>query len=162
MEVTTNKLWGITRIALGLVFLWAFFDKLLGLGFATASDKSWIAGGSPTTGFLSSAVHGPLAGLYNGVAGLGIVDWLFMLGLLGIGVGLTLGIAMRLSCYSGAILVMLMWSALLPPDNHPFLDDHVIYALVMIALKYSNADEILGLGKWWKSKQFVQKSKVLL
>jgi len=39
----SGKILGILRISFGLIFLWAFFDKLFGLGFATASDKSWIA-----------------------------------------------------------------------------------------------------------------------
>ena len=30
-----NTIWGLTRISIGLVFLWAFFDKLFALGFAT-------------------------------------------------------------------------------------------------------------------------------
>ena len=28
----------LARISLGLIFLWAFFDKLWGLGFATCRD----------------------------------------------------------------------------------------------------------------------------
>jgi hypothetical protein len=42
------------RIALGWTFLWAFTDKLLGLGFATEPQNAWIRGGSPTFGFLTS------------------------------------------------------------------------------------------------------------
>jgi hypothetical protein len=58
------------RIGFGLTFLWAFVDKLLGLGFATgaitdpdtgartgidlmAQDQAWLNGGSPTEGFLA-------------------------------------------------------------------------------------------------------------
>jgi hypothetical protein len=32
--------WAGVRIALGLTFLWAFFDKLFGLGFSTCRDAS--------------------------------------------------------------------------------------------------------------------------
>lgn len=159
--VKKDNILGILRISLGLIFIWAFLDKLLGLGFATSSDKSWLAGGSPTAGFLLNAVKGPLVPLYHAIAGNPIVDWLFMIGLLGIGIGLTFGIAMRLSCYSGALLMLLMWSSLLPPDNHPFLDDHIIYALVMFSLLFTNADEILGLGKWWKSLEITKSIKIL-
>ena len=67
---------------MGLIFLWAFIDKVFGLGFATTADKSWIAGGSPTTGFLQFGVHGPFAGFYHSLSGIPIVDVLFMLGLL--------------------------------------------------------------------------------
>ncbi|MEV4569763.1 hypothetical protein AB0K12_38895 [Nonomuraea sp. NPDC049419] len=44
--------WAAARIAIGWIFLWAFLDKTFGWGFATPSDRAWIAGGSPTTGFL--------------------------------------------------------------------------------------------------------------
>ena len=30
------------RILLGIVFLWAYFDKLFGLGFATKAAKAWV------------------------------------------------------------------------------------------------------------------------
>ena len=48
------------RISLGWIFLWAFVDKLFGLGFATPSARSWLNGGSPTKGFLANAATGPL------------------------------------------------------------------------------------------------------
>src|SRR3712207_7355187 len=44
------------RLALGWIFLWAFVDKLFGLGFATKAENAWIDGGSPTQGFLGNAV----------------------------------------------------------------------------------------------------------
>ena len=51
--------WAITRISLGLIFLWAFLDKAFGLGRATPAENAWIDGGSPTAGFLSNAPTGP-------------------------------------------------------------------------------------------------------
>lgn len=43
------------RIALGFIFLWAFLDKVFGLGFSTPSAKAWINGGNPSQGFLASS-----------------------------------------------------------------------------------------------------------
>ena len=61
---------------MGFIFLWAFLDKTFGLGVATPADKAWIAGGSPTTGFLSNAVQGPFATFFNSLAGVPVVyDW---------------------------------------------------------------------------------------
>src|SRR6187455_2867704 len=59
------------RLALGWVFLWAFLDKLFGLGFATPADRAWFNGGSPTNGFLGSA-KGPFSGFYHSIAGTGV------------------------------------------------------------------------------------------
>ena len=92
---------------MGWIFLWAFVDKLLGLGFATAPEKSWLAGGSPTTGFLKFAAKGPFVEIFHAMAGNPIVDWLFMLGLLLIGLALLLGIGVRIAGYSGALYALL-------------------------------------------------------
>src|SRR3954470_4113266 len=101
----------VTRLALGWVFLWAFLDKTFGLGHETASSAAWINGGSPTEGFLAHAPTGPLASFYNNIAGAAWADWLFMIGLAGIGVALILGIAMRIASGAGAALLVMMWSA---------------------------------------------------
>ncbi len=56
--------WGCLRIVVGFTFLWAFFDKLLALGYSTGvnadtgvtdrfGDAAWIHGNSPTNGFLA-------------------------------------------------------------------------------------------------------------
>ena len=151
----------LLRITLGLIFLWAFFDKVLGLGFATTADKSWLLGNSPTLGFLKLGTKGPLAVFYQSIAGNPVVDWLFMLGLLGIGLALILGMGIKIASYSGTLLMILMWSAALPPKNHPFLDEHIVYALALISMNYVKAGHYFGLGKWWSSTKLVKKHPIL-
>jgi thiosulfate dehydrogenase [quinone] large subunit len=153
---TAKYLLAVTRLSLGWVFLWPFLDKLFGLGHETASAKAWIHGGSPTKGFLSGA-EGPFAGFYHSFAGAQWANWGFMLGLLGIAVGLLLGIGMRIVCAGGAVLVVLMWSASLPPTNDVFMDDHLIYALVLITLAVLSAGDTLGLGRQWKKTALVRR-----
>ena len=152
--------WAVTRILLGLIFLWAFFDKLLGLGFATPPERAWLAGGSPTRGFLSNA-GGPFAGAFHAMAGSVVVDWLFILALLGIGLALVLGIGIRIAAASGALLLLMMWAASLPIATHPFLDDHVIYAVVLIGLALERAGDTWGLGRWWSSTPLVRRARWL-
>jgi len=149
------------RIGLGWIFLWAFLDKLFGLGHETESKAAWINGGSPTNGFLSHATTGPFADLYQNIAGQAWADWLFMIGLAGIGTALIAGIAIRLAAASGALLLVLMWTAVLPPENNPILDDHLIYALVLIALALVKAGHVLGLGQAWERLPLVQKYSAL-
>lgn len=156
-----QTIWAITRICLGWIFLWPFLDKTFGLGYATASEDAWIDGGSPTFGFLSFATKGPFAEFFQGFAGDTWADWLFMVGLLGIGLALTLGIAMRIAATSGAVMLVLMWLAVLPPEHNPIIDDHIIYALVLIGLIAVNAGDHLGLGRWWKRQPFVNRFAVL-
>jgi thiosulfate dehydrogenase [quinone] large subunit len=159
------------RIAFGLTFLWAFLDKLLALGFSTGYDETgkldrfgdaaWINGASPTEGFLKFGADGPFQGFYNSIAGAALVDWLFMLGLLGIGLALTLGIATRLACAAGALLYLMMWTVVLPPENNPVLDDHILGAISLVVLALLNAGDTWGLGKRLAGTRLVQAHPVL-
>jgi len=142
-----NKIWAALRIGMGLIFLWAFFDKVFGLGFATTAENAWLNGGSPTAGFLNFATKGPFAEIFQSIAGNIFVDWLFMLGLLCIGISLTLGIFVKLGSFSGGVMLLLMYLAVIPPEHHPVLDDHIIYILVMIGLFYSDAGKTWGLER---------------
>ena len=153
--------WIGLRLSLGWIFFWAFIDKLFGLGFATKPAGAWLAGGSPTTGFLKFAATGPFASFYNMLAGNAIIDVLFMLGLLTVGITLTLGIAMRLGSYIGALMVFLMWTALLPPENNPLLDDHIVYLFAFLVLAGSKAGEIFSLDKWWAKTSLAKKYRLL-
>lgn len=151
----------LTRLALGWVFLWAFLDKLFGLGFATERADAWISGGSPTFGYLNFATEGKyfhefFAGLSGPVA-----DWLFMAGLAGIGLALLLGVAMRLAAASGVVMLVAMWAAELPLENNPFMDDHLVYALVLVALAVYGAGRTWGLGRTWDKLAIVQRLPLL-
>jgi thiosulfate dehydrogenase [quinone] large subunit len=161
-----------TRLALGWIFLWAFLDKLLALGFATGRDaetgvvdrfgaEAWINEGSPTLGFLEFGTKGPLADFYQSFAGAAWANWLFMVGLAGIGIALLLGIGMRIATGSGVLLMVLMWSATLWPDNNPFMDDHLVYGLVLVMLLLAEAGKTFGLGHAWERLQFVQRFPIL-
>src|ERR1700690_4348814 len=102
------------RLAIGFEFLWAFLDKTFGLGYHTANAHAWIHGGSPTSGFLSGVSVGPLQGTFHSLAGVTAVDWLFMLGLLGVGVALILGVALRPAAISGCTMLLMMYVASWP------------------------------------------------
>lgn len=141
---------------MGLTFLWAFFDKLFGLGFATTAEKAWLSGGSPTTGFLSH-VQGPFADFFNALAGSPITDTLFMAGLLGIGVALTCGVALRLGTIAGSLLLFLMWLASLPLANNPLIDEHLIYIALLMTVFFSLPTQYLSLHTWWTSLPTVKK-----
>jgi thiosulfate dehydrogenase [quinone] large subunit len=140
----------LTRLSIGWVFVWAFLDKTFGWGHETLSKAAWTNGGSPTKGFLSNASTGPFASFYKDIAGAAWADWLFMAALAGIGIALTLGITMRLAAAAGATLLVMMWTAVLPPANNPFMDDHLIYAMVLVLLALTAAGKTLGLGRMWE------------
>ncbi|MBI2034292.1 MAG: hypothetical protein HYT11_00995 [Candidatus Levybacteria bacterium] len=146
----------LLRISMGFIFLWAFFDKLLGLGFATAPDKAWLLGNSPTFGFLKLGTHGIFKVFFASLAGNALVDYLFMLGLLCVGIALMLGVAQKIATMSGTLMLFLMWLAS-PPVNNPFLDEHIIYIFVLQLLLHLHSGEVWGLAKWWKKTKLVSK-----
>lgn len=144
-------------------FLWAFFDKLLGLGHATSAKNAWIVGGSPTKGFLAFGTEGKMfQDLFQPMAGYPVIDILFMLGLLGIGLAFLLGVCMKVAGYSTALLTLLMFLAVFPPDNNPLTDEHILYAISGLLLAGSSAGNYLGLGKWWSKKSLVKKHQILV
>jgi thiosulfate dehydrogenase (quinone) large subunit len=161
------------RIAFGLTFLWAFVDKLLALGFHTGYDQegaldrfgpaAWINGGSPTEGFLAFGVpeSNPFKGFFNGMADSVFVEWLFMAGLLGIGVSLLLGVALRIGAAAGALMYAFMYAASFPLENHPFIDDHLVGIIVMAVLALGAAGTTWGLGHWWNRMAVVENHPVL-
>lgn len=147
---------GLLRISMGFIFLWAFLDKVFGLGYATVAGKSWLDGVSPTVGFLKFGTSGPFKSIFVSMAGNPIVDWLFMMGLLGVGTALILGIGKKLSTMSGCLLLLLMYFAAIPPKNNPIIDDHIIYILVLQLLLQLRAGEVYGLGLWWNETKLVK------
>lgn len=159
-DVAARYVWAAARLSLGWVFMWAFLDKFFGLGHDTASADSWLNGGNPTEGFLSHSV-GPFSGIYQDIAGTPVVNVLFMAGLLTIGAALISGVAMRFAAAAGALMMVLMWSATLPPDSNPFMDDHIVYAIVLIGLALVRAGDTLGFGHRWSQTALVKRFPVL-
>ena len=167
------------RIAYGITFLWAFLDKAFALGFATgaqfnedgartgvdfmAQDAAWFNGGSPTEGFLTFGVpaDNPFKDTFNSMAGQAWVDWLFMAGLLGIGVTLLLGAGVRIGAAAGALMYAFMYAAVLPLENNPVVDDHLIGIIVMAVLALGAAGTTWGLGHWWNRTEVVKNYPVL-
>ena len=151
----------IARILIGFVFLWAFLDKTFGLGYATAAGKAWVNGVSPTTGFLKFVVNkeGPFVDFFHSLAGNVVVDWLFMLGLLGIGLALILGIGLRLAAVSATVLLLLMWLAELPLEQNPIIDDHLVYAAVIWVAALGVRQ--MSLFDWWAKFPVVKKNQWL-
>ncbi|MER5379843.1 hypothetical protein ABT040_06090 [Streptomyces sp. NPDC002688] len=155
------------RLLTGFVFLWAFLDKTFGFGYATPSGRGWIDGGSPTQGFLGSVTVGPMESTFHSWAGDPWANWLFMLGLLGIGLALVGGVALRIAAVAGTAMMALMWIAEWPPAKHlsdgspsmstnPFVDYHVIYAVALIVLAAVAAGDTLGAGRLWAGLPFVR------
>lgn len=140
--------------------LWPFFDKVFGLGFATTPEKSWLRGGSPTLRYLQSAT-GPFESLFQAMAGHPLVDALFMIGLFCTGLALFLGIGLRIAGYAGALMMLLMWMSHLPLQQNPLIDEHIVYALVFLALGSGSTGSLPCLQQWWRGTALVRRFPIL-
>jgi thiosulfate dehydrogenase [quinone] large subunit len=168
-----TKFLAVFRVMLGFEFLWAFLDKTFGFGYATPAARAWINGGSPTKGFLSNVAVGPLESTFHTWAGAAWADWLFMIGLLGIGIALIFGIGLRAAAVSGTLMMLGMWAAEWPlakftsagepsMSTNPIVDYHIIYALGLIALALTYAGHTWGLGRLWAKLPFVHRHRWLI
>ena len=173
LSKTAARALAVLRISTGFVFLWAFLDKLFGLGYSTPGERAWINGGSPTKGFLSNVEVGPFQDFFHSIAGSTWANWLFMLGLLGIGVALVLGIGLRLAAIATVVMMAAMWLAEFPlsqttaagepsGSTNPIVDYHWIYAVAAVVAALTYAGHTWGLGKWWAGLPIVQRNRWLI
>jgi thiosulfate dehydrogenase [quinone] large subunit len=178
---------GLLRLTMGWIFLWSFLDKAFALGFSTGritnevgetvridffGDAAWINGGSPTAGVLGFALKGPFTDFYQTITGFQMteagptsaawVDWVYMASMLFIGLALILGIGVKLASIGGIVWMAIFYTATaIWPEHNPFVDDHVVEALVLGALIFANAGIYLGLGKVWQQTELVKKHPIL-
>jgi len=166
-----RRVLAVARVAIGFTFLWAFVDKLFGFGFATPSSRSWINGGTPAQGFIKG-IDGPFHDVFQIVAN-PVGDWLFMAGLLGIGVAMITGAGLRIAAATGTALMLFMFLAEWPAattvvdgkvvsgSTNPIVDSHWHEALLLIISAVTLAGDTWGIGKWWGSLDLVKKNRWL-
>jgi thiosulfate dehydrogenase [quinone] large subunit len=182
-----NYVWGVLRLMMGWTFLWAFLDKAFALGFSTGrvlneagetvkidffGADAWIDGASPTAGAVGFALKGPFADGIQSVTGYqmtqtgpqvaGWLDWVYMVSLLLIGLGLITGVMTRLAAAGGIIWMAAFYlGTAIWPEHNPFLDDHLVYTIVLVGLILANAGRYYGLGKVWQRYGFVRDRRYL-
>jgi len=166
-----RKVLAVARVVIGFTFLWAFVDKLFGFGFATPSSRAWINGGTPAQGFIKG-IDGPFHDVFQIVAN-PVGDWLFMAGLLGIGVAMITGAGLRIAAAAGTLLMLFMFLAEWPAattvvdgkvvsgSTNPIVDSHWHEALLLIISAVTLAGDTWGIGKWWGNLGFVKRHRSL-
>ncbi len=130
----------LLRLSLGWIFLYA--------GFTKVTNPAWTA-----EGFLKGSQTFPdLYKLFTEPSLLPTVNFLNEWGQLLLGISLIVGIGVRLSSILGVILMVLYY---LPQLTFPYVgktayivDDHVIFALVLIYFAVIKAGRVYGLEEW--------------
>lgn len=137
----------VVRLLLGGVFLWPALDKVWGLGFATPAEGAWVAGASPSAGFLAG-VQGPFRPVLTALPA-PVADVLFVAALAGTGLALLLGVGLRVAAVAGGLLMLSLWAAtwpLAPGSHNPVADQHLLYAALLVVLALTRAGDTWGLG----------------
>ena len=168
----------IARILIGFVFFWAFIDKLFALGFSTGRDsktnvvtyfgpKAWIHGNHVTEGYLKSS-SGPLGSFFSGLGAQRWTDWVFMIGLAGIGLALMFGIGTKVAAWSGVAMLAMMytthaWPGTVTGATNPFLDEHIVYGVTAVGIVFVELQrQAVGFGSLWRKLPIVQKNHWLV
>ena len=130
----------LLRISIGWFMFYAGITKIL--------DPNWSA-----AGYLKGAKL--FVGFYQWMLSPGIlpvINFVNEWGLTLLGVSLILGVFVRLSSILGAILMLLYYFPILDfpyPNPHSYIvDEHVIYALVLILFAAIRAGRVWGLENW--------------
>ncbi len=130
----------LARIILGWMFFYAGISHVLNPNFSAA-------------GYLQGAKT--FAGFYQWILSPGIlpvVNFVNEWGLTLLGVSLILGIGVRLSSILGAVLMLLYYFPILSfphPDAHSYIvDDHIIYASILLFFASVRAGRAWGLENW--------------
>ncbi len=146
----------VLRIAVGIIFLWAGLEKLLGsaapgwtsagfLKFATAGTVSWpFVTGEPA----KDAIFNPTQGIWVSLAGnpqlLSVVDTLVVFGETAIGIALILGLATRFASAMGTLMMLFFFVAAWD-FAFGIVNQHLTYAVVTAFIGYIGAGNYYGL-----------------
>ena len=150
----------IGRILIGWMFLWAFLDKMFGLGYETPAGQGVIDGGSPSS-YVEYMTSGLFEGLFKAIAGNGFIDFLLMAGLLILGITITLGIFTKITTISSIAFFLTMFCIVVPPADNPLIDYHVVYLVFMIAVYYLGGYDRLSLFPKWKELPMVKEFPII-
>jgi thiosulfate dehydrogenase (quinone) large subunit len=166
----------ILRLGIGFVYLWAFLVQGLGVTYSNQvvnqsapsptevqydwhigydADSGWISSGfshSPTAGYIDNNTHGPLAPIEQNLPD-GLVDFMWIFAIGGLGIALMLGICSRIAGWGGLLLNVMIWFSVFPPSTNPVIDaEHFMFAFVIFLLMWLHASNYWGIGRWWRGK----------
>jgi thiosulfate dehydrogenase [quinone] large subunit len=146
----------VVRVAVGIIFLWAGLEKVLGsgpegfsaagfLGHGTAGTLSWpFVSGEPIEGTIYNPTHGFWVWLSTNATLMPIVNILVPWGQIGIGVSLILGLFTRFGAAMGT-LMMLMFFVAAWDFQFGIVNQHLAYAFVTFLLGYLGSGNFYGV-----------------
>ncbi len=139
----------LLRVAMGWMMLYAGITKIIDPKWSAAG---YLKGAKVFSGFFDWFLQPGVLPITNFIN-----EW----GLTLLGISLILGIGVRLSSILGAVLMMLYYFPILDfpyPNPHSYLvDEHIIYALVLLAFAGLRAGRVWGLENWCQNLPICRK-----
>lgn len=147
---------GLARIVIGLIFLWAGLEKVLGSGaggfdasgflkFGTGGSLGWpFVTGEVAEGTIFNPTHSLWTGLADNATAMSIINILVPYGQIGIGVSLILGLFTRFGAAMGTLMMIFFFFAAWD-FAYGIVNQHLTYAVVTFGLAVIGAGNFYGL-----------------
>ena len=139
-----------------------FFRLAMAWTFLYAASHQVFVSGWSVAGFLNSTktFHGVYS-LFTGPAIAPVLTFLVAYGHLLIGLSLLVGLMVRVSASFGIALMLLYWTAhmdfpYISNANNFLLDEHIVYAGILVYLIVKHAGHVWGLDSWAEKLTFVE------
>lgn len=148
----------LLRIAVGVIFLWAGLEKLLGAGaagfdatgflkFGTAGTLGWpFVTGEVAEGTIFNPTHGFWTALAASPTAMSVINVLVPLGQIGIGISLILGLFTRFGAAMGALMMLFFFFAAWDFE-FGIVNQHLTYLVVCLAIAGLGAGRYYGLDE---------------
>ena len=144
------------RVVIGIVFLWAGLEKIIGEGlgtwsaagflqFATGGTLGWpFVSGEVAEGTIFNPTHDFWISLAGNEAATTFIAYLVPLGQAGIGLALILGLLTRFGAAMGTLMMMIFFVAAWD-FQYGIVNQHLTYAVVTAGLGIVGAGNYYGL-----------------
>ena len=144
------------RVVIGIIFLWASLEKIVGEGlgtwsaagflkFATGGTLGWpFVTGEVAEGTVFNPTHDFWVALAGNEAAMSAIGFLVPLGQFGIGVALILGLLTRFGAAMGTLMMLFFFVAAWD-FQFGIVNQHLTYAVVTLGLGIVGAGNYYGL-----------------
>ena len=159
MRTTASPTWypmavAIGRVVIGVIFLWAGLEKVIGgagewsakgfLAFGTSGTLGWPFVTEVAEGTVFNPTHDFWVGLSANAGVMSVINLLVPFGQVAIGTSLILGIATRFASAMGALMMLFFFFAAWD-FAYGIVNQHLTYAVVTLGLGVIGAGNYYGL-----------------
>ena len=147
----------VLRIGVGIIFLWAGLEKVIGaggewsaagfLGFGTGGSMGWpFVQGEVAEGTIFNPTQSFWAGLADNETAMTVINLLVPWGQIGIGASMILGLLTRFGAAMGTLMMLFFFVAAWDFE-FGIVNQHLTYALVTFFLGYIGSGNFYGLDR---------------